>query len=253
MLSTAARRPTVISADELPMRPVPGANAAYRIPIDRSQSGCQNLIQRVFRYEAGISPERVNPASEDVIFVVSGSGEAIVGGQTCALAPSTGLLVPSGTPYHLRNPGPEPLELVSVLSPQPGHEASVPPSPNARPIDKLAVHESEERPLPAGDDRYFKLMIDPRYGCKYVTQFVGFIEKSRAPFHTHTYEEAIYILGGEGIVHIEDRQHPIRAGSSIYLPPGTPHCLENAGPQTLRLLGVFCPAGSPADKKEAGE
>ncbi|MEK7277930.1 MAG: cupin domain-containing protein [Chloroflexota bacterium] len=92
-------------------------------------------------------------------------------------------------------------------------------------------------------------MIDPRYGCKYLTQFVGFIEKSRAPYHTHTYEEVIYILGGRGIVHIEDGDFPIRAGSSIYLSPGTSHCLENAGAETLRLLGVFCPAGSPADKK----
>lgn len=232
------------------MQPVPGTNAIYRVAIDRATTGCQNLIQGVFRYAAGTSPEMKNDVSEDVIFVVAGFGEAIVGEQACTLTPSTGLLVPPSAPYRIRNPGPNALELVSVLSPQPDHPESVSPSPKARPIGKLTVHESAEQPLPAGDDRYFKLMIDPRYGCRYVTQFVGFIEKSRAPFHTHTYEEVIYILGGEGIVHIDDGDFPIRAGSSIYLPPGTPHCLENAGAETLRLLGVFCPAGSPADKKE---
>jgi len=232
------------------MQPVSGANATYRIPIDRAGAGCQNLIQRVFRYGVGTSPEMKNEVSEDVIFVVAGFGEAIVGGRSYALTPSTGLLVPPGVPYRVHNPGPNALEWVSVLSPQPGHPASVPPSPKAQPIAKLTVHESEEKPLPAGDDRYFKLMIDPRCGCKYVTQFIGFIDKSRAPFHTHTYEEVIYVLGGEGIVHIDHSHFPIRAGSSIYLPPGTSHCLENASAETLRLLGVFCPAGSPASKKE---
>lgn len=91
-------------------------------------------------------------------------------------------------------------------------------------------------------------MIDPRHGSRTVTQFVGFIDRSRAPFHTHTYEEAIYILEGDGIVHVEDRELPIGRGSSIFLSPGTPHCIENRSDGALRLLGVFSPPGSPADK-----
>ena len=104
--------------------------------------------------------------------------------------------------------------------------------------------------LPAGDDRSFKLMIDPRFGARNVTQFVGSIERSRAPFHTHTYEEVIYILSGRGLVHVHGRSVPVREGSSVFLPPGVPHCLENASEGVLRLLGVFSPAGSPADKAE---
>lgn len=244
------RRPAVVSAEDVPMEPVPGANGTYRVTINRERTGCHNLVQRVFRYDSGTSPEMQNDDSEDVIYVVSGAGEATIGDQTVELRPSTGLLVPAGVAYSFHNPGPQPLELVSVLSPQPGHPASVPPSDQAQPVGKLTVHESEEEELPAGGDRYFKLMIDPRYGAKYVTQFIGFIDKSRAPDHTHPYEEVIYILGGEGIVHIEDGDYPIRPGTSIYLPPRVSHCLENASPETLRLLGVFCPAGSPADNKE---
>ena len=243
--------PTVISAGDRPMQPVPGASASVRTPIDRSGAGCQNLVQRVYRLERGSTPEWKHEDSEEVLFIVSGAGEATVAGQLYPLTPDTGLLVPAGSPYSIYNPGPAPLEVVSVLSPQPGRPASVPPSPKAQPVGAqgAAVHGSQESPLPAGGDRYFKLMIDPRHGSRYVTQFIGFIEKSRAPFHTHTYEEAIYILGGEGIVHIGDEDFPIRSGSSIYLPPGTPHCLENRSAEPLRLLGVFCPAGSPADNK----
>src|SRR5206468_3946456 len=122
---------------------------------------------------------------------------------------------------------------------------SAAPDPPRRPAVTTA---DEQDPLPAGDDRSFKLLIDPRFGCRNVTQFLGSIERSRAPFHTHTYEEVIYILGGEGFVHVDDRRVGIRAGTSIFLPPGVPHCLENASEGTLTLLGVFSPAGSPADK-----
>src|SRR5437868_1109216 len=34
-------------------------------------------------------------------------------------------------------------------------------------------------------------------------------------------------------------------------PPGEPHCLENTGRATLRVLGVFHPGGSPASKQQA--
>ena len=86
---------------------------------------------------------------------------------------------------------------------------------------------------------YLKLLIGPEHGARNVTQFVGFIERSMAPPHTHTYEEAIYILAGEGIVHIgDDRREDIGPGTSIFLPPGTPHCLENRSQRTLKLLGA---------------
>lgn len=245
------RRPVVLSANEVSVQPVEGANGTYRVLVDEAQ-GCENLIQRVFRYESGASTEMINPDSDDVVYVVSGVGEAIVGGKIYSLKPDTGLLVPQNTTYSYRVTGSEPLELVSVLSPQPGRPASVPPSDEAQPItDKLTLHESEEEEISAGKDRTFKLMIDPRYGSRYVTQFIGLIKRVRAPQHTHTYEEVIYILGGEGLVHIEGEEIPIRAGSTIYLPPGVVHYLENRrDDMVLSLVGVFCPAGSPANKKD---
>ncbi len=246
-------RAAVIAPEAAPALPVPGAPAHCRVPIDREKAGCQNLIQRIFRYEAGTSPQLKNDISEEVIYVVSGQGQATIDGQTVALTPSTGVLIPPGASYVIHNPGPEPLEFVSVLSPQPGRPGSVPPSPEAQPVGQLALHESQEAPIPAGPDRYFKLMIDPRYGSQYVTQFIGFIEKSRAPLHVHPYEEVIYILGGQGQVHIDDGVFPMSAGTSIYLPPGTPHCLENTSAETLSLLGVFCPAGSPANRTNVGD
>jgi len=69
---------------------------------------------------------------------------------------------------------------------------------------------------------------------------------SRAPHHYHIYEEAMLILQGSGIVWADDENCEFGVGTSVYLPPGQRHCLENPGPDEVRLLGVFYPSGSPA-------
>jgi oxalate decarboxylase/phosphoglucose isomerase-like protein (cupin superfamily) len=50
-------------------------------------------------------------------------------------------------------------------------------------------------------------------------------------------------------VHLADTTAEIGPGTSIYLPPYQPHCLENTGSAPLEVLGVFYPAGSPAAKQ----
>ena len=139
------------------------------------------------------------------------------------------------------------MSVVSVVCPPPGRPG--PEAPDG-PGTCVAVREADQSPLPAGESRTFKLLVDPAVGCKGVTQFLGFIGPSRAPEHVHTYEEVIHILGGAGTLHAAGERIPFERGSSIYLAPGTPHCLENGTDETLRLLGVFSPAGSPADKRE---
>ena len=74
----------------------------------------------------------------------------------------------------------------------------------------MIVNKNDQKNLPAGEDRYFKLMIDPDFGSKYVTQFLGYIKKIKAPFHDHTYDEVIYILEGEGVVHHGNLQTKIK-------------------------------------------
>jgi mannose-6-phosphate isomerase-like protein (cupin superfamily) len=51
------------------------------------------------------------------------------------------------------------------------------------------------------------------------------------------------------VLHAGPGDQPLAAGSCVHLPPGQPHCLENTGGATLRVLGVFHPGGSPAAKQ----
>jgi hypothetical protein len=40
---------------------------------------------------------------------------------------------------------------------------------------------------------------------------------------------------------------PLRSGSCIHFPARLVHAIENAGPGIMQVLGVFRPAGSPAE------
>ena len=93
--------------------------------------------------------------------------------------------------------------------------------------------------------RQFTLGVTPAVGCASVTQFIGYVPPGRAPDHFHRYDEVLYILEGEGILHIDGEEARFTAGSCVHLPARLVHSLENTGAEELRLLGVFRPAGSP--------
>jgi quercetin dioxygenase-like cupin family protein len=61
------------------------------------------------------------------------------------------------------------------------------------------------------------------------------------PFHPHRHAQAeiYYVLSGEGIVSIGGVEHPLRAGSSVFIPGDVWHGARNTGRDTLRLLYVF--------------
>lgn len=232
-----SQRPQVVRAAERPMEPLPRGAGWVATAIDGSIS--RQVVQRVFHLRRGRTPWLETEDGEDVLYVASGHIKVEWPTGRVDARRGTAVLAPPNRRIRLVNEGPGDAEVVSVVARRSSADREI-----------RATHEDDEDALPAGGDRYFKLLIDPRHGATRVTQFVGFIERSRAPFHTHTYEEAIYILEGEGEVHIDDSKTPIEGGTSIFLPPGTPHCLENRSDSVLKLLGVFSPPGSPAGKEE---
>ena len=228
----------------------------YRVPISRKM-GARDIAQFVSAYSEGVSSARRNPVGEDVIYVVNGSGTCFIDGHSYALAPGTAVYIPPGSVYQIENlddrgRGVSDLEIVSVCCPE-DEDAEVGINPVVRPPQDTkpfrTVRESGVEATPAGD-RSFKLLVNQDIGARRVTQFVGLIPPGRGPMHHHTYEEAIYIIEGEGCVHTEDGDAPFKPGSSIYLPRLVKHCLENTGSKSIRLLGVFHPSGSPATSYE---
>jgi mannose-6-phosphate isomerase-like protein (cupin superfamily) len=224
----------------------------YRTAISRTM-GARDIAQFVNAYSEGVSTARRNPVGEEVIYVVSGTGTCYIDGYSYALDVGTAVYIPPGSVYQIENVDQRgrsvsDLEIISVCCPEDddvetGIDPLVRPPQDTKPF--RTVREQDVEAIPAGD-RSFKLLVNPYLGARRVTQFLGVIPPGRAPMHHHTYEEAIYVIEGEGRLHTVDGDTPFKAGSSIYLPRLVSHCLENTGSSNIRLLGVFHPSGSPS-------
>jgi quercetin dioxygenase-like cupin family protein len=191
-------------------------------------------------FEVGPFTQRVGPlggehhetAADEVVYVLEGTGRMAVGGESHELRPGVALFVSRGLPWSAEGDARGVSVLIHDPEPSTGHAV-------------LDLHAVETGAATAG--RQFLLGATPQVGCASVTQFIGLVPPGRAPDHFHTYDEVIYILEGEGFLEIEGERAPLEAGSCVHLPARLVHCLANTGDSELRLLGVFRPAGSPAE------
>jgi mannose-6-phosphate isomerase-like protein (cupin superfamily) len=200
----------------------------------------EHLQQRVLRFAPGRSGERSPDGHHDLLYVVAGSGELELEGKRHALEPGTGVFVAPGERYAVENPGPGELLVVAVAA-----QAELPVADGKR---KVIVRFDDQPEHTASVERTFRYLINEDAGCLDVTQFIGIVQPSKAPFHSHPYEELGYILKGEGVAHVGGQSVPLRPGSCFHLPPEKVHCIENVGPEPMHILGVFHPSDSPANR-----
>lgn len=221
-------------------------SVSTRTTVDASV-GAERLVQRVLTFAPGVSSLRRNDDRDEIAYVVSGVGSLELDGVSHDLYADLGIYLEAGETFTVVNSGSEDLVLVSVTAPPPEEDGD-------KAQRKVTVDVADQPVIPAGKDREFKFVINPDAGCREVTQFVGWIPPGRAPTHYHLYDEVMYILDGEGVLHLEGHPDtPISTGTCIHLPPPVEHCVENTGDRPLRVLGVFHPAGSAAEAYEEAD
>src|SRR5919201_1844318 len=225
---------TVVHPDEIEARRL--GNAEVRTTFDAS-NGCERLVQRGIRFGGGRSEAQSLEREQEILYVVAGRGMLDLDGKRYELEPETGAFVAAGETYFIDVA--EPLELVSVVAPASGEPGVT---------RKVTVHFADQPEFEASPERTFRYLVDEDAGCTDVTQFLGIVQPSKAPFHSHPYDEVGYIVEGTGVAHVDGAQIPLRAGSCFHLAPGQVHCIENVGPGPMRILGVFHPSGSPASR-----
>lgn len=203
-------------------------------------NGSGHLHQSVVRLFTGGTCQRATGACEEVLFVLSGHGTLELDETAHPLEPQTGAHLVPGERYRLHHAAGEELVLVSTLAPDPD---PLPPGAGRR---RIVARLADEPVREASSDREFRIVCGNSTGCASVTQFVGYIPAGRTPDHFHEYDEVIYVLEGEGMMHAGGRDTKIGAGSCIHLAPRTVHCLERTSDAPMSVLGVFRPALSPA-------
>lgn len=201
-------------------------------PLFGAARGCEPFEQRLLRVVGGCG-ERRDDERDEILYVLAGRGAATIGRELYELEPGVAAFVAAGTPWRIDEG--DGLLLVSVLV--------------RDPLPAEATHAVLKGSARAGATagRQFTLLAASEAGCASVTQFVGHIPPGRAPDHYHRYDEVVYVLGGRGELHIGEDSRPLHPGACVHLPAGLVHCLENVGPEEMQVLGVFRPAGSPAE------
>jgi mannose-6-phosphate isomerase-like protein (cupin superfamily) len=220
-----------------------GDTAEIRVAIDAS-CGCERLEASVVRYAPGRSRERTVAGRQEVLYVESGTGTLHLNGAGHALEPRLGVFLVPGDRVAVENPGPDDLVVVAVTAP----EDESAPDPRRR-----TVRYDDQPVLPASPNREFRYLVNQDVGCLDVTQFVGLIPPGRAGMHSHTYDEIVYVVEGEGRLHIGGTTRPLAPGSCLHLPPLELHSLENTGPAPMKVLGVFHPSGDPASRAQEND
>jgi mannose-6-phosphate isomerase-like protein (cupin superfamily) len=214
------------------------AGASMRTLFDCGPAGTR-LGRRLVEVASGSVLAGTAGNSGELWFVIAGYGRLeLAGHRGLGLHADQGLWLPPGAEYrvHAEGQGELRLDVVTLPAASAGQQSE----PLSRNLDDCAVETT--------GDRRFRVLFGPGLGCRVATQFVGEIPPGRAPDHSHPYDEVVLVLEGEGIVHIGGAGHAIAPGACVHLPPGLPHCLENTGSTTMRVLGVFHPADSPAAK-----
>jgi quercetin dioxygenase-like cupin family protein len=212
------------------------------------------LEQTLVELDPRASAYRQTGANEEVLFVLDGAGSLELNGQAHELEPESGAYLAPGEEYSLQNTGAQRLTLISVQIPDPDDGTDSPDDGTDSPDDGTgSAHErmvvrrlADQESQAATTDREFRIVADPTTGLRSATHFVGYIPAARAPDHFHTYNEVIYVLDGEGVLHAQGNDWRLGAGSCIQLPARVVHCLENTGDSMMRVVAVFRPAGSPA-------
>ena len=229
----SAEGPAVRGLDQVPAGPLgPGVTVAEML---NDAQGCRGLHQRRLGFADGARLAGTTGGRGEAWYVITGTGSlATERAGSLALAPGTAVWLEPGTGYDCQADG----ELAVLAVTLRAGSACAGPS---RPVLRLEDCEPE-----ITGDREFRVLLSEGLT---ITQFAGMIPPGRAPAHHHTYDEVVHVLAGQGVVHLGDTDTPIGPGTSIYLPPLQPHCLENTGAEPLQVLGVFHPAGSPAAKQ----
>lgn len=222
-----------------------GASSGLLAPVIGAEFGAKHLSQMVLNLAAA-SPIFQFSSSDLLVFVIDGKGNARIGGRSFELEAYAGLYIRPGEAFQISPKGS--LKALLTICPEEPSFRILKTMPQAFDEDyEVRFAGIDPKKKEAMGDRFFQVLVSKHIGAKNVTQFIGEIPKGKAPSHHHFYEEALYILSGEGKMWTGDISAPVKAGSIIFLPAKQEHSLECTSSGGLKVAGHFYPAGSPAE------
>lgn len=107
---------TRVPRQEATVYHLPGRD--FYLCIGPDNSPAKNLAVGLAVFPAGSAPPgHIHPAEEEVIHIISGTGQLVTPEGTAQLEPGTSVHIPPGLHHATVSSGPEALTMVSVFSP----------------------------------------------------------------------------------------------------------------------------------------
>ena len=103
----------------------------------------------------------------------------------------------------------------------------------------------EAPPLPAKDGSTVRELLHPDrhgHGGRQSLAEATVAPGGATVLHRHRESEEVYhFTRGRGRMRLGQARLEVAAGDTVFIPPGTPHALENPGPEPLVLLCLCTP------------
>lgn len=250
-----------------------------RQPLVDGPTGSVHMGFAACELEGGGSVRPHLQSHEEAIYVLEGTLDLTMPGETVRLQPHEGGLIPVGVVHAVRNPGTQRCVWVEMLAPRPrqGEPADVffPAQPlvggEVRAVDvrdprcRLFFHfESGQMDLdsarrgsaveaPAVSPSMvtallvysgigIKMLVDPRMDANLMTMFMVEYEPGGVAHpHDHPFEEAYLILQGEVDAWTEGQTYRLQAGDVFWTGVGTIHAFYNRSKHNVRWLETQAP------------
>lgn len=112
------------------------------------------------------------------------------------------------------------------------------------------IDSADRTPFTAPDGSVIRELVHPQHDPA-VSQSLALAQVapgSVTRLHRHRASEEIYhIVSGAGTMRLGDQSFPVRAGDSVVIAPGTPHCIRSTGAATLEFYCCCAPAYADED------
>lgn len=104
------------------------------------------------------------------------------------------------------------------------------------------VLQEEGRPVEGWHDERGRLTWRPMFSAdstptdQLVTGVAELEQDGFLALHRHEQAETYYVLAGEGIATLAGAEHPVRSGSTVFIPGSAEHGIRNTGTAKLRFF-----------------
>ena len=195
---------------------------------------------------------------EESFYILEGSLEVQVGGNTHKLAPGDFGLISTGAPHTWRNTSSNPAKWLEMQAPQPrpidyGKDTFFVNADASAPQDALLGHFDESQlPQPGGSSQMegfnpttgvaIKMFVDRSFGAIHQSLFlIQYMPGAKIDPHDHTFEESYLILSGRVRAATEGKTYDLGPGDVIWTGVGCIHTFENVGSGPVRWLETQAP------------